>query len=110
VSVRLFAMLREEAGCDRVEVELDDGATVADLLVALGAEPGLGPAPGLGVGLELGPGLGETLSRLPVVTAVNREYVRGEHRLREGDEVALIPPVSGGGGTEGCGVEGVAGR
>src|SRR5205807_10518404 len=82
VSVRLFAMLREAARRDRLEVELADGATVADLLLAVGERPGLQDA----------------ISRLPVVTAVNREYVRGEHRLREGDEVALIPPVSGGGG------------
>lgn len=32
----------------------------------------------------------------PAAVAVNRRYVRADHALREGDEVALIPPVSGG--------------
>jgi molybdopterin converting factor subunit 1 len=80
VQVRLFAMLREHAGRDRVEVQLADGATVRDALEAVGAEHGLG----------------ELLARLPVVAAVNREYVPEESALEEGDELALIPPVSGG--------------
>jgi MoaE-MoaD fusion protein len=80
IEVRLFAMLRERAGRDRVEVELSDGATVRDALDAVGAEHGLG----------------ELIARLPVVAAVNREYVPEESALEEGDELALIPPVSGG--------------
>jgi MoaE-MoaD fusion protein len=80
VSVRLFAGLRERAGADRVEVELPDGASVAELLEALAATP---------VGV-LRPG--------QCVVAVNREYARADERVRAGDEVALIPPVSGGAG------------
>ena len=80
VSVRLFAILRERAGRDRIELELADGATVADALGALGAREELAGA----------------LDRLRVVMAVNREYAPADHPLREGDEVALIPPVSGG--------------
>ena len=41
LTVRLFAMLRERAGADSVELELAEGATVADALEALRAEPGL---------------------------------------------------------------------
>jgi molybdopterin synthase catalytic subunit len=80
VHVRLFAMLRERAGRDTIEVEVPDSATVADAIEAL---------------REL-PGLGEVMQRMPVVMAVNREYARAEAPLHAGDELALIPPVSGG--------------
>jgi molybdopterin synthase catalytic subunit len=72
VTVRLFAGLRERAG--RARLEVDDVATAADVWPKLG----LGDEP---------PGL---------LYAVNREYVERSHALRDGDEVALIPPVSGG--------------
>jgi uncharacterized protein (TIGR00369 family) len=42
--------------------------------------------------------LGELVLRMPIVTALNREYVPEESLLSEGDELALIPPVSGGTG------------
>jgi molybdopterin converting factor subunit 1 len=80
VEVRLFAMLRERAGRDRIELQLADGATVRDALDALGAEHGLG----------------ELIARMPVVAAVNREYAPDGNALEDGDELALIPPVSGG--------------
>jgi len=80
VTVRLFAMLRERAGRDAIELELADGARVADALEAL----------------RDGTALGEALERIPVRVAVNREYVGSDTPLAEGDEVALIPPVSGG--------------
>ena len=72
VRVRLFAALRERAGWS--ERELDGVTRVADVWPALG----LGDEP---------PGL---------VYAVNREYAERERELADGDEVALIPPVSGG--------------
>jgi molybdopterin converting factor subunit 1 len=78
--VRLFAGLRERAGSDRVEVELPDGASVADLLVALGGTP-----------------VGELAPRSCIV-ALNREYAPAEAIVGAGDEVALVPPVSGGAG------------
>jgi MoaE-MoaD fusion protein len=80
VNVRLFAMLRERAGSDSVTVELADGATVRDALDAVGDQHGLD----------------ELIARMPVVMAVNREYAPEESTLSEGDELALIPPVSGG--------------
>ena len=80
IRVRLFAMLRERAGTGELELELEPGATVADALGSLAARDGLG----------------ELLSRLPVGTAVNREYAGRDRRLAAGDELALIPPVSGG--------------
>jgi len=72
VTVRLFAGLRERAG--RSRVELEDVARVEDVWPALG--------------------LGEEPDGL--LYAVNREYVERGHELADGDEVALIPPVSGG--------------
>ncbi|OLE37449.1 MAG: hypothetical protein AUG48_04385 [Actinobacteria bacterium 13_1_20CM_3_68_9] len=80
VSVRLFAVLRERAGRDSVELALADGATVADALEALRVEAGLD----------------ELLARLPVRMAVNRDYASLETKLAQGDELALVPPVSGG--------------
>src|SRR5439155_5301256 len=71
VQVRLFAGLRERAGWSTREI---DARTVADVWPALG--------------------LGEEPQGL--LYAVNREYAEPMQELRDGDEVALIPPVSGG--------------
>lgn len=72
--MRLFAALRERAGRDVLELQLADGAQVADAL---------GQLEGVTQGLR-------------VVMAVNHEYAGPEVTLHDGDEVALIPPVSGG--------------
>jgi molybdopterin synthase catalytic subunit/molybdopterin converting factor small subunit len=72
VTVKIFAGLRERAGWN--EREIDGVERVSDVWQALG----LGEEP---------PGL---------LYAVNREYADGDRRLADGDEVALIPPVSGG--------------
>jgi MoaE-MoaD fusion protein len=75
IRVRLFAGLREHAGTGERALELPEGARAADVwpALALGEEP---------------PGL---------VYAVNRAYVERGQPLADGDEVALVPPVSGGG-------------
>ena len=78
VSVRLFAGLRERAGGQHVEIELPDDAVVEDLLAAMAQTP---------VG-ELRPG--------QCVVAINREYAGAREPVRAEDEIALIPPVSGG--------------
>jgi molybdopterin synthase catalytic subunit len=75
-------MLRERAGSDTVDLELPDDARVADALEALSRNPALGDA----------------LDRLSVCMAVNREYADPATMLAPGDEVALIPPISGGAG------------
>ncbi len=74
VSVRLFAGLRERAGTGSRTVRLADGATVGDVWAAL--ELGDEPA--------------------GLLYAVNKEYAAAGQPLADGDEVALIPPVSGG--------------
>jgi molybdopterin synthase catalytic subunit len=82
VTVRLFAGLRERAGAERVEVELPEGASVGDLLAAMAATP-----------------VGELPPRSCIV-ALNREYASPDAIVGESDEVALVPPVSGGAMTE----------
>jgi molybdopterin converting factor subunit 1 len=74
VTVLLFAMLRERAGARQITIELPDGARVSDALTELG----------------------DLAAGLPLVMAVNREYAPEDHVLDPGDELALIPPVSGG--------------
>ena len=74
MTVRFFAALREQAGQRERELELADGARVDDVWPALG----LGDEP------------------RGLVYAVNRAYVERGAPLADGDEVALIPPVSGG--------------
>jgi molybdopterin synthase catalytic subunit len=77
VRVRLFAQLRERAGAPVLELDLPDGARVADAIAAVG---------------DLAEGL-------PLVMAVNREYADADVTLQASDELALVPPVSGGAGT-----------
>ena len=74
VTVRLFAQLRERAGTNELSIELPEGARVQDAIDELG----------------------DLAGELPVVMAVNREYADREAPLSPGDELALIPPVSGG--------------
>jgi len=74
VKVRLFAMLRERAGAREVSLELPDGASVRDALDRLG----------------------DIAEDIPLVMAVNRDYAPEDQVLGPGDELALIPPVSGG--------------
>jgi molybdopterin converting factor subunit 1 len=77
--VRLFAIVRERAGAAEVVLELNEGATVADLRAGLaGRFPQLRPV-------------------LPnVMIAVNAEYAADDLVIPRGAEVAVIPPVSGG--------------
>ena len=77
--VRFFAALREILGVSELSLELADGQTVGDLYREL---------------CDRYPRLAEYGSIL--LYSVNAEYVPPEHPLRDGDEVAFIPPVSGG--------------
>ncbi len=77
--MRLFAWLREAAGCGEAELSLPEGATAEQAWRELAsAHPALaGRRPGL-------------------LAAVNRSYASFDTALAEGDEVVFIPPVSGG--------------
>jgi molybdopterin synthase catalytic subunit len=74
VTVKLFAGLRERAGTGTRELDLEDGARIADVwpLLELGAQP------------------------RGLLYALNKGYADKSTELSDGDEVALIPPVSGG--------------
>lgn len=79
LKVRLFASLRERAGCEELALEAPAGATVADLKgLVRAACPAIAPY------LEA--------SRV----AVNLSFAPDGQALKAGDELALIPPVSGG--------------
>ena len=78
VTVLLFASYAEAVGRSSIEVEIDAGATVRDVIDhvrELGKSTRLPPSP---------------------MVAVNEQYASGDLQLRPGDEVALIPPVAGG--------------
>jgi len=77
--LKLFASFRETVGARDLEWSIDEPATVNDLLNSL---------------VIRYPGLAATLSQGMV--ALNHEYVANDARLSDGDEVGLIPPVSGG--------------
>jgi molybdopterin converting factor subunit 1 len=79
IRVRLFASFREAAGTGSLAWDAPEGASVADVVAALrAAYPKFGP------------------TAEKALLAVNQEYVGTEYRMRDGDELALIPPVSGG--------------
>lgn len=80
LTVKLFAMLRERAGVDRLDLDIAEGTTVADALRVLARSEELDGA----------------LNGLSAVIAVNREYANPGRTLWSGDELALIPPLSGG--------------
>ncbi len=77
--VRLFAAAKQIAGSDVVTLELSDKATLAELRVAL---------------VNRFPQLGPLQQHLRF--SVNAEFASDEHAVREEDEIACIPPVSGG--------------
>jgi MoaE-MoaD fusion protein len=79
ISVRLFASLREYAGAGTLKLDLPDGATVDDAIADLRT----GPLRGLPEAAQF-------------VAAVGREYSKRDRVLADGDELALVPPVSGG--------------
>jgi len=79
VEVRLFARYREAAGRDRVEIDLPEGGTVETAWEAVSRRF---------------PALGQY--RPFTLFALREDYVSADHRLGEGDELCLFPPVSGG--------------
>jgi molybdopterin converting factor subunit 1 len=79
IRLRFFASLRERLRTNEADHDLESGATIADLWSDL---------------CRRNPGLDEMTAS--VSFAVNQEYVDRATVLHDGDEVALIPPVSGG--------------
>ena len=79
IKVLFFGRLKEIVGCAEDEVEIGENERLADLLARYGARHA-----------EAG------RLRGSLVAAVNQEFAPWESRLRNGDEVAFLPPVSGG--------------
>jgi molybdopterin converting factor subunit 1 len=78
VRVRFFAVLRDKAGVDSTTLSLKEGATLRELKAALRKN------------------YGEGIVNKSVAVAVNGEIVKDDYLLEHNDEVALLPPVSGG--------------
>lgn len=76
ISVKYFASLREVMGEANAIIDIEENVSISDLWRSIIEEKG--------VGFE------------NVMMAVNMEYVKPEHQLTEGDEVAFFPPVTGG--------------
>jgi len=74
ISVKYFASMRDRVGKDEESLELSDGATIAELWGKVSEE------------------------ELPenTLVAINMEYTNSEAALKDGDEVAFFPPVTGG--------------
>jgi sulfur-carrier protein len=75
IKVKFFARMRDEAGLDGGELEYEEGMKIADIWNQLAKEADYP----------------ET-----VMVAVNMEYVSGEPKIKDGDEIAFFPPVTGG--------------
>jgi MoaE-MoaD fusion protein len=84
IRVLLFGQLKDIVGKSEDQLELQPGTRVSALLEQYGERfPGMKPLAG------------------SIACAVNQEYAAGSTELREGDEVGLLPPVSGGSGAKG---------
>jgi molybdopterin converting factor subunit 1 len=79
INLLLFALYRDLTGVGELDVEVRDGASAGDALRELRARDGRFAA----------------LPERPVI-AINREYAQLDECLRDGDELALLPPVAGG--------------
>ncbi len=79
INVLLFASLRDIAGKGQLELEVEENCTVEDLSKKL---------------YELYPKVESFKSSVRI--ALNQEFVEGDIELRDGDEIAYLPPVSGG--------------
>ena len=76
VVVHYFAALREERGCDQERINIVEGASISDLFDVIFGE--------------------SSLADLPVLYALNQEYVSSDATLFEQAEVCFIPPLGGG--------------
>jgi len=75
ITIRYFASLREALGRDHDTVDADSVATVGDCWTSVADRPDSAPN---------------------LLAAVNMEYAGFEHPVKDGDEVAFFPPVTGG--------------
>lgn len=82
VTVKLFGMLKSQLHHDSdLTVQLDQGCRVDDLIAAL---------------QSMNPDVGDLLLKRKILVSVNHEIAHGETELTSTDEIALLPPFSGG--------------
>ena len=79
VTIRLFALLKDRAGADHLEIDLPEKSTIAHAVEQV---------------RNRFPTLADHLNHIAL--ALNRSYTQSNTPLQDGDELALIPPVSGG--------------
>jgi molybdopterin converting factor subunit 1 len=79
IKVLFFAQMREAFGAAAHEVEIRKGATLKELILHVLESPALMP-----------------FRKVPLMFAVNAETVAEDYVLSDGDEVAVLPPTSGG--------------
>jgi molybdopterin synthase sulfur carrier subunit len=79
IEVLYFAQVREAMGTESEMLDVDDGATVDDVVAVLRSRTQWA-----------------SIAALPLSYAVNEEIVRPDKSVRDGDRLALLPPVSGG--------------
>ena len=77
VTVRFFAQFREIAGEKQKEVEIEDGRMLHDIIFRLRNEY-------------------PDLKKQKIILSLNHKYAHPEEKLKDDDEIALFPPVSGG--------------
>jgi len=82
VRVRLFAALRDAVGCDSFEIPMPGRLDVGDVIGAIRA--------------RYGDAAHAAITAENVRVAINREFVDGPRFLRDGDEIAFMPPITGG--------------
>lgn len=87
VTVKLFGMLRTQLAADSdLQVRLDQGCRVEDLIAAI---------------QSMNPDVGDLLLKRKILVSVNHEMAHGDTELTSSDEIALLPPFSGGSDTPG---------
>ena len=79
IKIKFFASYKEAVGRDELDLDMEDESDVSQLLEAVKA---------------IHPAIGELIE--PLIVSVNKEYATFDKVLKDGDEVALLPPVSGG--------------
>ena len=79
IELLFFAQIREALGRERERLEIEDGTTVDDVVGRLRSRPEW-----------------RDVDSLPLRFAVNERIVDGDHRLSDGERLALLTPVSGG--------------
>lgn len=79
IELLFFAQLKDAVGGGERSVQADEGATVDDVVAAIRDWPEW-----------------QSVSALPLSYAVNERLVAGDHRLNDGDTLALLTPISGG--------------